>query len=84
MVFDGKLQMALVDLLPENATYSVCGGHIRIGLEGNTRVPGGELAKGSWEQAIWVRELARINNRPVATPEETWQILGLKKKACAV
>jgi len=96
MAFNPLIHMSLVNLLPENATFSVCGvgpnqvpaafqsaitgGHIRIGLEDNTRVPGGELAKGSWEQARWVRELARIMNRPVATPEETREMLHLPKK----
>jgi uncharacterized protein (DUF849 family) len=43
-------------------------------------MPGGELAKGSWEQAIWVRQLAAIAGRPVATPAETRGILHLGKK----
>jgi 3-keto-5-aminohexanoate cleavage enzyme len=97
MTFDPLLHLSLIGQLPTGATYSVCGvgpnqvkaaflaaitgGHIRIGLEDNVRVPGGELAKGSWEQAIWVRELARIAGRPVATPDETREILGLPKGA---
>jgi len=96
MAFNPLIHMSLVHLLPEKATYSVCGvgpnqipaafisaitgGHIRVGLEDNTRVPGGELAKGSWEQAIWVRELARIIDRPIATPDETRELLGLPKR----
>ncbi|MEW6263042.1 MAG: 3-keto-5-aminohexanoate cleavage protein [Thermodesulfobacteriota bacterium] len=96
MSFDPLLHLTLKGLLPEKATYSVCGvgpyqikgaflaavtgGHIRIGLEDNIRVPGGELAKGSWEQAIWVRELARIAGRPVAAPDEARQILSLPER----
>ncbi|MBW2061347.1 MAG: 3-keto-5-aminohexanoate cleavage protein [Deltaproteobacteria bacterium] len=96
MVFDPLLQLSLVGLLPEKATYSVCGvgphqipaafqsiisgGHIRIGLEDNTRVPGGELAKGSWEQAVWVKEIARIIGRELATCDDTRELLELRKK----
>ena len=93
MVFTSLLHLALMGQLPENATYSVCGvgphqvaaafmsvicgGHVRIGLEDNVRMPDGTLAKGSWEQATWVKELASIYGRPVATPDETRRILTL-------
>ncbi len=96
MAFNPLIHMSLVNLLPEKATFSVCGvgpnqmpaafqsaitnGHIRVGLEDNTRVPGGELAKGSWEQAKWVQNIARVINRPIATPQETREMLGLAKK----
>lgn len=96
MSFNPEIHMALVHLLPEGATYSVCGvgpnqvpaaymsaitgGHIRIGLEDSVRVPGGALAKGSWEQAIWVREVARIADRPIASVDETREMLKLPKK----
>jgi len=96
MAFNPLIHMSLAHMLPEGATYSVCGvgpnqipaafisaitgGHIRVGLEDNTRVPGGELAKGSWEQVSWVKDLARILDRPVATPDETREMLGLPKR----
>lgn len=96
MSFNPLIHMSLVGLLPEGATFSVCGvgpnqvqaafqsaitgGHIRVGLEDNTRVPGGELAKGSWEQVPWVRDIARIVERPIATPAETREMLKLPKK----
>ncbi|TSA54108.1 MAG: 3-keto-5-aminohexanoate cleavage protein [Dehalococcoidia bacterium] len=95
--FNPTLHLAMLDLLPEGATYGVCGvgphqipaavmsalhgGHVRIGLEDNTRVPGGELAQGSWEQAVWVQEIARILDRPIATPSETRELLGLRSQA---
>ena len=94
MQFDPALHLSLVGQLPENATYSVCGvgphqqkaalisaisgGHIRVGLEDNVKMPGGELAKGSWEQAIWVRDIARVAERHIATPDEAREMLGLK------
>ncbi len=84
------------DIIPEGHTWSVCGvgpnqfpacmtscimgGHMRIGLEDNTRVPGGELAKGSWEQAEWAVKIAEIAERPVASPAEAREMLKLKPK----
>lgn len=84
-------------LLPDGHTWSVCGvgpnqipaimqscldgGHMRVGLEDNTRVPSGELAKGSWEQVKVAARIAAITSRPVATPAEAREILGLKSKA---
>ena len=95
MQFDPALHMSLVGQLPEKSTYSVCGvgphqakaamlaaitgGHIRIGLEDNVKMPGGELSKGSWEQAIWVKQIAKIADRPIATPDEARKILNLKQ-----
>jgi 3-keto-5-aminohexanoate cleavage enzyme len=94
IAFNPTLHLSMIDLLPKGATFGVCGvgpnqvsaaimsaltgGHVRIGLEDNIRVPGGELAQGSWEQAKWVKEIARILDRPIATPEETREILGLR------
>jgi 3-keto-5-aminohexanoate cleavage enzyme len=97
MTFNPQLHLALVNLMPDNATYSVCGvgpnqykaaiqavisgGHVRIGLEDNVRLPGGDLSQGSWDQAIWVKGLAKIAGRQIATPDEARQILQLKNKA---
>jgi len=96
IAFNPVLHLTMLDLLPEGSTFGVCGvgpnqvpaaamsiltgGHVRIGLEDNTRVPGGELARGSWEQAKWVQELAAIMDRPVATPTEAREIMGLRRK----
>jgi 3-keto-5-aminohexanoate cleavage enzyme len=78
------------DLLPEAASWSVCGvgpnqvaacmtaavngGHLRVGLEDNVRMPKGELAKGSYEQVRWAVEVARLAGRDVASPEEAKRI----------
>ncbi len=83
-------------LLPEGHNWSACGvgpnqfpcvmqacldgGHMRVGLEDNIRVPGGELAKGSWEQVRWAATIAKILDRPVASPDETVEILGVKSR----
>ncbi len=93
--FSTTMHMTMLNLFPENATYGVCGvgpnqvpagfmsaltgGHVRIGLEDNTKVPGGELAKGSWEQAIWVRNIANTLERSIATPSEARKILGISR-----
>ena len=94
MQFDPLLHLSLLGQLPENSTYSVCGvgphqhkaallsaisgGHIRIGLEDNVKMPGGAPAQGSWEQAVWVKEIARIAGRPIATSDEAREMLHLK------
>jgi 3-keto-5-aminohexanoate cleavage enzyme len=51
-------------------TAAVNGGHIRVGLEDNTRMPNGDLAQGSWEQVQWAAQVARLAGREVAAPTE--------------
>jgi len=86
----------LTEIIPKEHSWSVCGvgphqfpsitqacimgGHMRVGLEDSVRVPGGELAKGSWEQAEWAVKIAQILDRAVASPAETREILGLRPK----
>jgi 3-keto-5-aminohexanoate cleavage enzyme len=85
------------ELLPEDASWSVCGvgpfqfaagmtaavngGHIRVGLEDNIRMPNGEMAKGSFEQVQWAVEVARLAGREVASPDETREIFHLPKRS---
>lgn len=94
--YEPAMFSAMLERLPDGATYSVCGvgphqfranmtsvvngGHMRVGMEDNTKMPNGELAKGSWEQVEWCVEVARLAGREVATPEEAREILKLKKK----
>jgi len=94
--FDPSAYCYMKTLLPAGHTWSVCGvgnqqfpgitlacidgGHMRVGLEDNVRVPGGELAKGSWEQVIWAKKIAQIFDRDVATPDEARKMLGLKPR----
>ena len=96
MPFDPALHLSLVGLLAPGTTYSVCGvgpnqtkaammsaisgGHIRIGLEDNLKMPNGDLAKGSWEQIQWVKEVTRLAGRQVATPDEARKIFNLRKR----
>jgi 3-keto-5-aminohexanoate cleavage enzyme len=85
------------ELLPDDSSWSVCGvgpfqfaagmtaavngGHIRVGLEDNTRMPNGELAKGSFEQVQWAVEVARLAGREVASPDEARQIFNIPKRS---
>ena len=82
-----------LNLMPSGCSWSVCGvakdqfraglcaaamgGHIRVGLEDNIRVPDGRLAKGSWEQVEWAAKVAKLAGREVATPEDTRKIFNL-------
>ena len=86
---------ALLHAKPSDATWSACGvaknqfyagvsaaaygGHIRVGLEDNIRMPNGELAKGNWEQVRWAVQVAKIVGRDIAQGEEAKRILNLLK-----
>lgn len=81
-------------ITPKNATWAVCGvakdqfkcnmaaitdgGHLRVGLEDNVRLPNGELAKGNYELVEWAKKLIHLSGRELATPEETRKILHLR------
>jgi len=84
-----------LETIPDDATWSTCGvgpaqfagamhaapqgGHIRVGLEDNIWISKGKLAEGSWEQVKKASEIARLADREVATPDETREMLNLKK-----
>ena len=86
----------LFNALPPDSNFTTCGvgndefpaimqsclmgGHMRVGLEDNVRVPTGELAKGSYELVEWAVRVADILGREPATPDEARAIMGLKKK----
>jgi len=86
----------MLELKPLDATWSVCGvskqqfqaglcaaawgGHIRVGLEDNTRVISGELAKGSYEQVAWAKKVAEVAGREIAQGEEARKIFHLKQE----
>jgi len=83
----------LVDMIPDESTWSVAGmgpyelplaeravemgGHVRVGLEDNIYVEKGILAKGSWELVERVAEFADEAGRPMAEPDEAAEILRL-------
>jgi 3-keto-5-aminohexanoate cleavage enzyme len=82
-----------LNIMPPECSWSVCGvakdqfraglcaaamgGHIRVGLEDNIRVPDGRKAKGSWEQVEWAAKVAKLAGREVATPDEACKIFNL-------
>ncbi len=86
--------VTMVHALPENSNFTTCGvgkdqfpavtmsclmgGHMRVGLEDNIRVPNGDLAKGSWEQVEWAVKIAAGLGREPATSVEAREIMGLK------
>ena len=85
----------LVDALPAGCTWSVAaigrmqlpmamaalamGGHVRVGLEDNIYYSKGRLATNE-ELVARVVRLAEELGRPVATPEQARQILGLARR----
>jgi len=55
------------------------GGHMRVGLEDNVRVPNGDLAKGNYELVEWAVRVAQIMGREPATPDEARKIMALRQ-----
>ncbi len=85
-----------VDSLPPGSTWTGCaigknqfnmaaasiimGGHVRVGFEDNLYIEKGVLAKSNGELVEKAAKLAKILGRPIATPAEAREILGLKKR----
>ena len=59
------------------ATAISMGGHVRVGFEDNIYLSKGILAKSNGELVSKVVELAKLLGRPIASPAEARQILGL-------
>ena len=88
----------LVDDLPDGCTWSVAGigrqqlpmalaaiamgGHVRVGLEDNLYYSKGRLARNE-ELVARIARIAQEAGRPVATPDQARELLGLKKLAAA-
>jgi 3-keto-5-aminohexanoate cleavage enzyme len=91
--FDLHALARLRDLIPAGSSWSVCGvskqqfqagmvaavngGHIRVGLEDNIRMPNRELAKGNWEQVQWAVQVAKLAGRGVAGPDEARKLVNI-------
>jgi 3-keto-5-aminohexanoate cleavage enzyme len=85
-----------MNALPANANFTTCGvgpeefpcimqscllgGHMRVGLEDNIKMPNGELAKGSYELVEVAVNIADSLGRAVATTDEAREIMGVRKK----
>lgn len=63
--------------LPLTTMSILLGGHVRVGLEDNLYFRQGELAESNAPLVERTREIAELLGRPVATPEETREILGI-------
>lgn len=88
--------MFLIDSLPSLCTWSVAGvgawqlplatmaimmgGHVRVGLEDNMYYRKGELAESNAQLVKRIVRLAEELGRPVATPAEAREILGLSPR----
>ena len=84
-----------VDQLPPGWTWSVCalgrhqipmaavatvmGGHVRVGFEDNVYLRRGELAKSNADLVRKAANIARELERPIATPDEAREILGIRR-----
>jgi len=53
----------------------VLGGNVRVGLEDNLYISKGVLAKSNSEPVAKVREIAKLIDREIATPDEARKIL---------
>jgi 3-keto-5-aminohexanoate cleavage enzyme len=96
---DVKQLVHLVDMIPAGSHWSICGigraqlqlgviamamgGHVRTGLEDNLYYHKGELATSNAQLVERLVRLAGEIGRPVATPTEAREILGLKTAAIA-
>jgi 3-keto-5-aminohexanoate cleavage enzyme len=94
--FRPEAMIAMKNSLPLNSNFTSCGvgpdqfpctmmscllgGHMRVGIEDNTRMPNGEVAKGSYEQVEWAVKVGLSLNRPPATPDQARYIMGIKKR----
>jgi len=67
----GKYEMPLA------ATAIAMGGHVRVGLEDNNKLPDGSLATNE-SLVRYVVDLAKMMGRQLATPAEARAILGLR------
>mgnify|MGYP006286952321 CR=1 FL=1 len=83
----------LVDMIPDDSTWSVAGigrhelplakkavamgGHVRVGLEDNIFIAKGELARGSWQLVEKVVEFAEDQGRELADPDAAASILSV-------
>lgn len=63
--------------LPLGTAAIILGGHVRVGFEDNIYYQKGVLAESNAQLVERIVQVAKIHSRPVATPDEARQILGL-------
>lgn len=92
-----KHLLYLSEALPEGTTWQVIGigihqfplvtmgmlmgGHVRVGMEDNLYISRGVMAKNNAQFVEKIARIAREIGRPVATPDEAREILGMKQPA---
>ncbi len=88
--------VAMASALPAGANFStcgvgneewpaitqsiLCGGHVRVGLEDNVRMPDGALAKGNYELVEQAVRIIRALGHEPASPDEARAIMGTIKR----
>lgn len=91
-----KNLLLMTESIPEGATWSVAGigrhqlpmatlavtlgGHVRVGFEDNIYYRKGELANSNAQLVERVARIAAELDRPLATPDEARQMLGIPRK----
>jgi len=96
MPFDIGHLKTLIDLLPKDASWSVCGvgpnqfpaaicasalgGHIRVGLEDNFRNIDGSKCKGNYEAVEWAASVCKVAGREVASPDDARKLFNCRPK----
>lgn len=65
---------------PAIAQAVLCGGHVRVGLEDNIKMPNGELAKGNYELVENAVRIIEALGFEIATPDEARIIFGTREK----
>jgi 3-keto-5-aminohexanoate cleavage enzyme len=66
--------------LPLTTLATLMGGHVRVGLEDNVYYARGQKASGNAQLVERTVRIAHELNRPVATPAQARQMLGLNSK----
>lgn len=88
---------SMVNILPLNSNFTACGvgldefpaimqscimgGHMRVGLEDNVKMPNGEVANGNYELVEIAVKIAEILGMEPASPDEAREIMGIYKKS---
>jgi 3-keto-5-aminohexanoate cleavage enzyme len=73
-IMDPPMQWKLIPLI------IAMGGHVRVGWEDNPYLPNGEVARSNAELVQLVVDMADRIGRPVATPEQAREIIGIPAK----
>jgi 3-keto-5-aminohexanoate cleavage enzyme len=65
--------------LPMNMIGILMGGHVRVGMEDNVYYKRGQLLKNNAEAVQRIVRIATELNRPIATPAQAREMMGLSQ-----